>query len=387
MQTSAAVATQPLLLLSLLLSAVCAGSAAQSFCDAQPGWRIDWQDEFDGESLNASSWSALDLDSYDIGSCRDAACLPENVQVSGGALHLRSERRQIKGYNFTTAAVRTKGKRSWAASPASWFRVCVSAILPGEGHGSGGAAQGIWPAHWMMPDTAGCWPDLGEMDILEMINGDGRAHATYHWESNYPAKNCSQVTSCPSADFALLCICSRPPSPTATNCMAATSTCRPGTRASTSAAGAGCPARSRPHALHQVRARARSRARCFRVRRADDLKCVTGRVSGREVLGGERRVAVIAQAHQRDKKHLNCDYCPSGALVHHSQHCSAPTTPRPVVASLLHSQNAWHSPTQLPTPPRLTAAQVGGDWAGPVGPNTRFPTSHAVEYVRVAVSL
>ena len=93
MQTSAAVATQPLLLLSLLLSAVCAGSAAQSFCDAQPGWRIDWQDEFDGESLNASSWSALDLDSYDIGSCRDAACLPENVQVSGGALHLRSERK------------------------------------------------------------------------------------------------------------------------------------------------------------------------------------------------------------------------------------------------------------------------------------------------------
>ena len=45
----------------------------------------------------------------------------------------------------------------------------------------------------MMPDTAGCWPDLGEMDILEMINGDGRVHATYHWNSNYPAKNCTQV--------------------------------------------------------------------------------------------------------------------------------------------------------------------------------------------------
>ena len=45
----------------------------------------------------------------------------------------------------------------------------------------------------MMPDVAGCWPDLGEMDILEMINGDGRVHATYHWNANYPAKNCSQV--------------------------------------------------------------------------------------------------------------------------------------------------------------------------------------------------
>lgn len=40
--------------------------------------------------------------------------------------------------------------------------------------------------------TAGCWPDLGEMDILEMINGDGFAHGTYHWEDNYPAKNCTE---------------------------------------------------------------------------------------------------------------------------------------------------------------------------------------------------
>lgn len=51
----------------------------------------------------------------------------------------------------------------------------------------------------MMPDTAGCWPDLGEMDILEMINGDGRVHATYHWDANYPAKNCSQVRQQPHA--------------------------------------------------------------------------------------------------------------------------------------------------------------------------------------------
>ena len=51
----------------------------------------------------------------------------------------------------------------------------------------------------MMPDTTGCWPDLGEMDILEMINGDGRVHATYHWDANYPAKNCSQVRQQPPA--------------------------------------------------------------------------------------------------------------------------------------------------------------------------------------------
>ena len=30
------------------------------------------------------------------------------------------------------------------------------------------------------------------MDILEMINGDGYAHGTYHWETVYPQQKCAQ---------------------------------------------------------------------------------------------------------------------------------------------------------------------------------------------------
>ena len=108
---------------------------APSFCDAQPGWRLDWQDEFDGSSLNSSAWNALDLDTWEIGCCRDAACLPDNVLVRGGALQLLSEQRAVKRYNYTTGAVNTKGKRSWTATASSSFRVCVSAILPGLLHG------------------------------------------------------------------------------------------------------------------------------------------------------------------------------------------------------------------------------------------------------------
>ena len=129
-----------------------------------------------------------------------------------------------------------------------------------------GAAQGIWPAHWMMPDVEACWPDLGEMDILEMINGDGRVHATYHWEANYPAKNCSQVRVRRCLEPPMFecggtvmychsrtppCILQRRHAPyalmfhflfltpvrslTATRCTAASSTCQRGTRSSTSA--------------------------------------------------------------------------------------------------------------------------------------------------------
>ncbi len=40
-----------------------------------------------------------------------------------------------------------------------------------------------------MPNDNSCWPDHGEIDVLEMRNG--YAHGTYHWESTYPQKNCS----------------------------------------------------------------------------------------------------------------------------------------------------------------------------------------------------
>jgi hypothetical protein len=36
----------------------------------------------------------------------------------------------------------------------------------------------------MMPDNDKCWPSNGEIDIMEMINGDAQTHGTYHWQVN-----------------------------------------------------------------------------------------------------------------------------------------------------------------------------------------------------------
>ena len=35
-----------------------------------------------------------------------------------------------------------------------------------------------------MPDNKKCWPSNGEIDIMEMIDGDGTTHGTYHWQTN-----------------------------------------------------------------------------------------------------------------------------------------------------------------------------------------------------------
>ena len=85
--------------------------------------------------------------------------------------------------NYTTGAVNTWGKASWRAEQGT-FRVCISARLPGVG--SDGSSQGLWPAHWLMPHDDTCDPDEGEMDIMEMVNGNGDYEATYHWETHAP---------------------------------------------------------------------------------------------------------------------------------------------------------------------------------------------------------
>ena len=127
-----------------------------SFCDGD-GWEAVWSDEFDGTELNASNWALRETVSGTRGRNVDrmAKVMSDDVMIRGGLLIIRTQhRRAVQGhtvYNYTSGAVHTRGLRSWRGP----FRACVRAQLPG---GPGGIAQGIQPAHWMMPDTDKCWP-------------------------------------------------------------------------------------------------------------------------------------------------------------------------------------------------------------------------------------
>ncbi len=163
-----------------VVAAASSGAAGSSVCESgDAGWRIVWRDDF--QTLNTSAWNVMV--GYDGGTGREAYLSPTNVYVNKGVLTLRSAKDDL-GYNFTSGAVTTQNKV--LVNPG---RVCVTAQLPGGG--PEGAGLGIWPAHWMMPNDRSCWPDHGEIDILEMIDGDGSAHATYHWNRDYPGKTCT----------------------------------------------------------------------------------------------------------------------------------------------------------------------------------------------------
>ena len=182
-------------LLSRWLSPI--DQSVTSFC---PQSNLIWSDDFSGSSLDLSKWT-ITLGNNG-GQLRNAWGTADNVWVSNGTLVLRSKRESApQHFNFTSGAVTSKGKASWSRAPGVVTRACVSAILPGGGRDAAGngVGKGIWPAHWMMPDDDSCWPDHGEQDIMEMINGDGFSHGTYHWNGGYPGKSAPSTTIPPLA--------------------------------------------------------------------------------------------------------------------------------------------------------------------------------------------
>lgn len=185
------------------LVALCVSSVgAASFCDGA-GWSIEWRDEFDADVLDETKWRVelspngtgpLGADCHgegcdSLGSCRDARCTRDNVYLERGNLVLRSRwEGDAASPLLTTGAVNTWDRSAWSSADEP-FRLCVRARLPGDARP--GRAQGLWPAHWMMPHDDSCDPDEGEMDIMEMVSGEPTLYSTYHWQTGYPASKCA----------------------------------------------------------------------------------------------------------------------------------------------------------------------------------------------------
>lgn len=159
----------------------------ESLCSESGEYVHVFVENFDEPALNTSLWSLV------VGSgnsrVRDAWGTADNVYIENGSLVLRSQRQRYVTpsgdvYNYTSGAVESRDAAYWPSG-----RACVRAILPGDA--TPGRADGVWPAHWMMPNDASCWPDHGEIDIMEMINGDGVSHGTFHWDKLYPGTNCT----------------------------------------------------------------------------------------------------------------------------------------------------------------------------------------------------
>lgn len=125
------------------------------------GYKLVWEDDFNGTSLNENYWN------YQIGNgelygnpgwgnSEQQYYRKENVSVKDGDLVITAKREDYNGYKYTSARIRTNGKVA-----KTYGRVEARIKLP--------KGQGLWPAFWLLPDTStyGGWPNSGEIDIME----------------------------------------------------------------------------------------------------------------------------------------------------------------------------------------------------------------------------
>jgi beta-glucanase (GH16 family) len=154
----------------LLLGAL---TTLQKNAQAQ-NWQLVWQDEFTNgvspdwvfETGNGSSgWGNNELQYY----------RRENATIENGELVITAKRESISSFNYTSARMKTQGKKSWKYGK---FEARIK--MP--------AFSGIWPAFWMLGNTISDptvgWPACGEIDIMEHVNAENRTYGTPHWRDH-----------------------------------------------------------------------------------------------------------------------------------------------------------------------------------------------------------
>lgn len=140
---------------------------------AAPGanWKLVWDDEFNGNHLNASNWSigmpwnGADGTNLDEGSGTISYISPGDVQVSGGMLHLLTQQQNVTGANGQQFDYTAGFISSYQKFQMTYGYVEINAQIP--------TTPGTWPAFWMLSPTLP-WPP--EDDVMEYVTGQDRFH-------------------------------------------------------------------------------------------------------------------------------------------------------------------------------------------------------------------
>lgn len=165
-------------------------STAPVTAPASSAWTLEWSDEFEGEAgsgVDTANW-LYDLGrGYDCNGCANywgtgeietMTDSTDNVYLDGeGHLAIKPIRTDNKWTSGRIETVRT----DFQPPPGGIMAVEASIHLPDV---TGKAAQGYWAAFWMLGDAFRGnylnWPSVGEIDIMENINGLNTAYATLH---------------------------------------------------------------------------------------------------------------------------------------------------------------------------------------------------------------
>jgi beta-glucanase (GH16 family) len=175
------------------------------------GMTLVFSDDFDGaanSAINTANWR-FDLGhsypggagNWGTGEIEEMTNSTNNVFLDGnGNLAIRPIRDGAG--NWTSGRIETQ--RTDFAAPAGG-RMRIEGRLQ-QPNVSGGAADAYWPAFWAMgegarPTGATNWPSIGELDIMESINGRDSYFQTLHCGVS-PGGPCNETTGIGSGERA-----------------------------------------------------------------------------------------------------------------------------------------------------------------------------------------
>jgi beta-glucanase (GH16 family) len=206
----------------ILAAGGCAAAAIAALVVATPdqagavpappsGYSLVFGDDFNGTAgtrLNEANWR------YDIGTSYPGGAAnwgtgevermtSDSANVSmDGAGHLAITPRRDAAGNWTSARIETQ-RTDFQPPAGGKLRIEASIQQPNV---TGAAAAGYWPAFWALgaparPVGATNWPSVGEIDILENVNGRSSVFATLHCGPGIPG-TCNETTGLGSGERA-----------------------------------------------------------------------------------------------------------------------------------------------------------------------------------------
>ncbi|GAA3842377.1 glycoside hydrolase family 16 protein [Streptomyces phyllanthi] len=192
-----------LALVSALSLAAAGASAAEASAPAPPtGWTQVFVDDFNGSAgtgVNTSNWQYATGTSYPggpanwgTGEVETMTSSTNNVSLDGNG-NLRITPLRDSAGNWTSGRIETN-RTDFQPPSGGKLRVEARIQMPNV---TGTAAEGYWPAFWMLgaPYRGNYqnWPSVGELDIMENVQGLNRVWATMHCGTN-PGGPCNETT-------------------------------------------------------------------------------------------------------------------------------------------------------------------------------------------------